>query len=141
MDISDYGSESSFGGDDDAMYGTGYSTPGSPVEEDPEQEFKIEVALSLDRAFKEGHSVDNAAVELKTLRMASNVDLARVREKVVEGVIGQIPVVEGDAARQRQEVTLVVDRWGRLFTAIGGWDSVQTILDLQVHRLDLDSNY
>src|SRR5271168_2319366 len=45
-------------------------------------EFRTEVTQSLERAFAEGHSVDNAAVELKTLRMASNVPLIRVKEAV-----------------------------------------------------------
>ncbi|KAJ3728008.1 hypothetical protein DFJ43DRAFT_1156806 [Lentinula guzmanii] len=36
--------------------------------------------LLLERAFTKGHSVGNAAVKLKTLRMASNVSLSRVQE-------------------------------------------------------------
>jgi translation initiation factor eIF-2B subunit epsilon len=72
------------------------SLPLSPVISVPssslmaESEFSLEVTQSLERAFAEGHSVDNAAVELKTLRMASNVPLTRVREAVVAAIVDQI---------------------------------------------------
>lgn len=55
--------------------------------DDAEKEFRAEVKQSLDRAFYEDHSVDNAAVELKTLRMASNVSLTRVREAVIAAIV------------------------------------------------------
>ena len=68
-----------------------------------EQEFQTEVRLSLERAFSEGHSLENASVELKTLRMASNVQLRRVREAVVAGIVERIPLVEGGMP-QRAEI-------------------------------------
>ncbi|KAF8969966.1 nucleotide-diphospho-sugar transferase [Flammula alnicola] len=96
-------------------------------------EFRTEVTQSLERAFAEGHSVDNAAVELKTLRMASNVPLTRVKEAVVAGIVERIPVVEGDAAVQRKEIANVVGRWGDLINRIGGVDPVETVSLLQAH--------
>ena len=111
-----------------------------------ESEFYSEVTQSLDRAFAEGHSVENAAVELKTLRMASNVDLRRVREAVVAAIVERIPIVQGDAAGQRREIAKLVARWGPLINQIGGVDPVETIEVLQVgarpfspivrHRID-----
>jgi translation initiation factor eIF-2B subunit epsilon len=98
-----------------------------------ESEFRAEVTQSLERAFAEGHSVDNAAVELKTLRMASNVPLSRVREAVVAAIVEQIKVVEG-AIPQRKEIARIVGRWGSLINKIGGVDPVGTILILQVSR-------
>lgn len=95
-------------------------------------EFTTEVKLSLERAFAEGHSVDNAAVELKTLRMASNVPIARVREAVVGSIVDRIKVVEGNPAQQRAEITTMIGRWGELITKIGGVDAVETISILQV---------
>ena len=99
-----------------------------------ELEFKVEVTQSLERAFEEGHSVDNAAVELKTLRMASNVPLMRVREAVIAALVGRIRVVspEEGPAKQRAEVENVVGRWGELINKIGGIDGVETISILQV---------
>jgi translation initiation factor eIF-2B subunit epsilon len=76
--------------------------------------------------------VDNAAVELKTLRMASNVPLRRVREAVVAAIVEKIPIVEGDAAGQKREIFGVVKRWGELIDRIGGVDAVETVSVLQV---------
>lgn len=95
-------------------------------------EFRTEVTQSLERAFAEGHSVDNAAVELKTLRMASNVPLIRVKEAVITAIVEKIPMVEGDAASQRMEISRVIGRWGELINRIGGVDPVETISILQV---------
>lgn len=87
---------------------------------------------SLERAFAEDHSIDNAAVELKTLRMASNVDLKRVRESVVAAIVEKIQVVQGDATAQRKEIVSIVQRWGPLIDKIGGVDPVETVEVLQV---------
>ena len=102
-----------------------------------ELEFKVEVTQSLERAFEEGHSVDNAAVELKTLRMASNVPLTRVREAVIAALVDRIRVVspEEGPAKQKAEVEQVVERWGELINKIGGIDGVETISILQVPLL------
>lgn len=101
-----------------------------------ETEFRMEVKLSLERAFAEGHSVDNAAVELKTLRMASNVPLSRVRESVVAAIVDRIKSVDG-AAAQRVEISQVIDRWGSLIDKIGGVDPIETISILQVKPISL----
>ncbi|KAF8078040.1 nucleotide-diphospho-sugar transferase [Lyophyllum atratum] len=102
---------------------------GSPM---AESEFQIEVKQSLERAFAEGHSVENAAVELKTLRMASNVPLTRVREAVVAEIVEKIRIVEG-AVPQRKEIASVIGRWGGLIDKIGGMDPVETVSVLQSH--------
>ncbi|KAI0647184.1 nucleotide-diphospho-sugar transferase [Trametes meyenii] len=98
-----------------------------------ETEFRSEVAQSLERAFAEGHSVENAAVELKTLRMASNVPLRRVREAVVGAIVDRVPLVPDDAAAQRAEIARFVRRWGQLIDKIGGVDAVETVEALQYH--------
>ncbi|KAL5529232.1 hypothetical protein ACEPAG_5217 [Sanghuangporus baumii] len=103
------------------------------VDAQVEREFQAEVSASLARAFAEGHSVDNAAVELKTLRMASNVPLRRVREAVVAGVVGLIPLVTDSAVQQRAEIARVIKRWGPLIDTIGGVDAVETVSILQEH--------
>jgi len=97
-----------------------------------ESEFQREVAQSLERAFAEGHSVDNAAVELKTLRMASNVSLSRVREAVVSAIVEHIQIVDG-ALPQRKEISRVIARWGALINQIGGIDAEETVSALQMH--------
>jgi len=96
-------------------------------------EFRTEVQQSLERAFAEGHSVENASVELKTLRMASNVPLRRVKEAVVGALVEKIVIVEGDAGLQRKEIGGVIRRWGELINWIGGVDAVETVSILQEH--------
>lgn len=76
--------------------------------------------------------MDNAAVELKTLRMASNVPLRRVREAVVDAIVEKIPLVDGDVVEQKKEIWVVVKRWGELINRIGGVDAVETVSVLQV---------
>ncbi|KAN0076973.1 Nucleotide-diphospho-sugar transferase [Tylopilus felleus] len=101
-------------------------------------EFRHEVTQSLDRAFAEGHSVDNAAVELKTLRMASNVPLRMVREAVVAAIMSRIKIVEGGGLPQRQEIAAMISRWGGLIDKIGGVDAVETIEILQEYCASSD---
>lgn len=102
-------------------------------------EFRAEVAASLERAFAEGHALDDAAVELKTLRMASNVPLRRVREAVVAAIVERVRVAEGGAGAQRAEIARVVARWGPLIDRIGGVDAVETVEVLQVRVCPMPS--
>jgi translation initiation factor eIF-2B subunit epsilon len=134
-------SESSEGDEDDdedasSIDPTSSSTslPLIPSSAEGEAEFRTEARQSLERAFAEDHSLDNAAVELKTLRMASNVPLRRVREAVVAGIVGRIRIVPGDVVAQRKEIARVVGRWGELINKIGGVDGVETVAVLQVRN-------
>ncbi|KIO28123.1 hypothetical protein M407DRAFT_6891 [Tulasnella calospora MUT 4182] len=97
---------------------------------DSSADFLSECRQSLDRAYQEGHSIDNAAIELKTLRMASNVPLKQVAESIVSFLVGKIELVDAPAA-QRGKVGAVVERWGPLLTSIGWDDAAETISLLQ----------
>jgi translation initiation factor eIF-2B subunit epsilon len=101
-------------------------------------EFQQEVKQSLDRAFAEGHSVDNAAVELKTLRMASNVSLRLVREAVIAAIVSRIKIMAGGGIPQRQEIASMIARWGGLIDKIGGVDPVETVEILQEYCASSD---
>ncbi|KAJ7219182.1 nucleotide-diphospho-sugar transferase, partial [Mycena pura] len=150
VDLSDDGSQTS-SGDESESESSGYesgsdfrasgSDAGAPLSTPTlmpagslmqESDFRSEVKQSLERAFAEGHSVDNAAVELKTLRMASNVGIGRVREAVVAAIVEAIPIVV-EAGAQKREIARVVGRWGGLINKIGGVDAVQTVEALQMH--------
>ena len=148
LDLSDLGSvtssqtDGSIGSTSSSVAGD--QSPGSPTTPltatsslpDAEAEFQFEVTQSLERAFEEGHSLDNAAVELKTLRMASNVPLRRVREAVVAAIIDNIDFEEGEAmAIQKAKIEKMAGRWGALINKIGGVDGVETIEILQVCSL------
>lgn len=77
-----------------------------------QSEFMTECIHSLDRSFAEGHTVDNASIELKTLRMASNVPLNEVRAVVVPYVLGRAGGAAGAAD--------TLDRWGGLIASLTG---------------------
>ncbi|KAG8985823.1 hypothetical protein FRB90_004428, partial [Tulasnella sp. 427] len=97
---------------------------------DSAADFLSECRQSLDRAYLEGHSIDNAAIELKTLRMASNVPLKQVAESIVGFLVGKVELVDAPAA-QRAKVNVIVERWGPLLTSIGWDDAAETISLLQ----------
>lgn len=151
LDLSDAGSLTDAESDDESEMHLSGVSPASSSTSLPshnlgahkgDAEFQSEVKLSLERAFSEGHSVDDAAVELKTLRMASNVSLGRVREAVISSIVERIRIVENTdtaaAPQQRKEIATVVQRWGDLITRIGGADPVETIFVLQVRFRSLN---
>lgn len=94
-------------------------------------EFRFECTQSLDRALEEGHTVENAAIELKTLRMASNVPITAVKEVVIAFLVSKIPL-DDDQATQKKAVNAMIARWGGLLMAIGSETPVESILMLQV---------
>jgi translation initiation factor eIF-2B subunit epsilon len=55
--------------------------------ETSQEEFYVEARDSLQRAFKENHSIENATIELKTLRMATNVTFHEVRAATVAALM------------------------------------------------------
>ena len=94
-------------------------------------DFRSECIQSLERAFEEDHTVDNAAIELKTLRMASNVQLRSVKQVVIGFLLSKIQLT-GTLAQQKQAVNKTIERWGPLLPAIGGEDPIENTLLLQV---------
>lgn len=78
-----------------------------------QSDFLSECRQSLDRSFAEAHTVDNAAIELKTLRMASNVPLGEVREFVIPYILERC----GEGAK---DASAVLDRWGGLVANLTG---------------------
>ncbi|KAB5596467.1 Translation initiation factor eIF-2B epsilon subunit [Ceratobasidium theobromae] len=100
--------------------------PGLPLL-DSAADFQSECTQSLKRAFDEEHTVENAAIELKTLRMASNVPLPQVREAVVVFTIQKLAEQEAG----RPEVKAMFARWGALLKQIGGYDEAETLLMFQ----------
>lgn len=76
------------------------------------QEFRQEASASVSRAFDEGHTIENASIELKTLRMSTNVPLSEVRKIVVEQVLSRC-----DATDSRKTASWL-DRWSGLVSAV-----------------------
>ncbi|GAA6034875.1 hypothetical protein JCM8097_009345 [Rhodosporidiobolus ruineniae] len=98
-------------------------TSGPSSAKKKQSEFVTECLHSLDRSFAEGHTVDNAAIELKTLRMASNVALGEVRAVVIPYVLKRC-----DGAARAAEV---LERWGGLVANLTG-DQEEAMVDCLV---------
>ena len=97
--------------------------------------FERECRHSLDRSFEEGHTVDNAAIELKTLRMATNVTMKQVTGVAIAFMCEQVKGgASAPAAQVSGSVDKLVERWGGLITSLtGGSQSgmVESLLFLQ----------
>ncbi|KAK4051858.1 translation initiation factor eIF-2B epsilon subunit, GEF [Microbotryomycetes sp. JL201] len=107
-------SHSAFGasgdGDEPVIQGLEALMPSATTSQ---SDFVFECTQSLDRSFVEGHTVDNAAIELKTLRMASNVALDQVRQVVV-------PYILARCGPSGVDVDKVIKRWGGLISNVTG---------------------
>ncbi|KAF9953147.1 hypothetical protein BGZ72_005649 [Mortierella alpina] len=87
----------------------------SDIEEEevnPAEELDREIAQTLERAFKDGHSVDIAALELNTLRMASNSNFHEMRKRIIPGVLKNIEA--GAKPGSGKTVKEILVRWGPL---------------------------
>jgi translation initiation factor eIF-2B subunit epsilon len=71
------------------------------------EEFASEAEDSLSRAFAEHHSVENAAIELKTLRMATNVTFHEVRDAIISALMNGLQ-------RDPSGIKGLFRRWGPL---------------------------
>jgi len=97
-------------------------------------DFRSEATASLSRALAENHTLDNASIELKTLRMASNVTLLELRATVLASLMGAAE----RAMRGSGGVAAfgkVWSRWGGLIKAVASEvaDQVQVVTILQVY--------
>ncbi|CAO1614714.1 unnamed protein product [Parajaminaea phylloscopi] len=80
-------------------------------------EFCDEASASLSRAFAEGHTIENATIELKTLRMASNVPQGEVRRVVTESLLSTC-VQESNGGKDARQMASWLDRWMPLLSAL-----------------------
>ncbi|KAF9906888.1 hypothetical protein BX616_000581 [Lobosporangium transversale] len=92
-----------------------FESEASDVEEDevnPAEELDREITQTLERAFKEDHDVDIAALELNTLRMASNSNFHEMRKRIIPGVLKNIDL--SAKAGSKKTVKAVLTQWGPL---------------------------
>lgn len=95
-------------------------------------DFRAEAAASLKRAFEDGHSTDDASIELKTLRMASNVPLSEVRRTAIKMVFDHcITTAEGQPLAMRH-IDKVLSKWAPLLAVISEDDPAECLDMVQV---------
>ncbi|KAI8066716.1 nucleotide-diphospho-sugar transferase [Gongronella butleri] len=90
------------------------------------EEFKKEIALTIERSLAEDHTVDTAALEITGLRMSSNGKYSDVREVLIPAVMNHI-----DLANPAASLKKVMMHWGPLIGKV-----VHKMED-QVHALTL----
>ena len=91
------------------------------------EEFQTEAEDSLNRAFTENHSVENAAIELKTLRMATNVTFHEVREAIVAALMRIVVSAPSTVKREFK-------KWGELLEEFTEDDQARLDIALSVQR-------
>ncbi|EST08731.1 Bacterial transferase hexapeptide repeat [Kalmanozyma brasiliensis GHG001] len=129
-DASDLATDDSLSSSDDDMLGESMMLDGETnVEKQAAvkrlNEFRSEATASLERAFEENHTVDDAAIELKTLRMASNVPLKEVRKTVIGFILTKC---EPD---QPKEMLKVLDKWCPLISVVAVDDQIEALATVQ----------
>jgi len=71
-----------------------------------QQKNNREIMATLERAFAENHSIENAALELNTLKMACNIQFRDLRVLAIPAVLNRI---NADNSAQK-----IIERWGPL---------------------------
>lgn len=106
--------------------GTESQTYGEKLESEQRlNEFRAEATASLERAFEERHAPENAAIELKTLRMASNVPPGEVRKVAISFVLARCSV------DQAKDTADLLDHWGPLLQEVAHDDQVEALATMQ----------
>ena len=92
-------------------------------------DWKREVQQTLARAISENHSIDIAALELNTLKMAMNITFQNLREVVLPSLLRQVDVAKGP-----QSVNAVFKQWAKLVSRFthGEEDQANVLSILQV---------
>ncbi|CAG8439895.1 7381_t:CDS:10 [Ambispora gerdemannii] len=103
-----------------------------------DEDFSREVAQTLERAFAEGHTVENTILELKALKMASNATFHDLRTVVIPSVLAQIDIPKFLSAIQKEftsHVEEVLTRWSPLISEVihSPSDQLDALYILQEH--------
>lgn len=87
-------------------------------------DFRSEAAETLQRAFEDDHTIENATIELKTLRMSSNAPQSEVRKIVVEQLL------EGCSVTDAKKTTQWLSRWSPLLVEVTTTDDAKEHLEI-----------
>lgn len=105
-----------------------------PLDAPDNSAFTSELTQSVERAFAEDHTVENLVIELKTMRMSSNVAISRVREDFLGFLVGRVPEGQGTLRERYALIEPLVERWGAVLTTLAPLEEaeqVEVILQLQ----------
>ncbi|KAL7425002.1 translation initiation factor eIF-2B epsilon subunit, GEF [Cryptotrichosporon argae] len=97
----------------------------------PPPAFHTEARASLERAYDEGHTVENALLELKTLVMGYNSGIDAARKDVVDFLLSKTPF-SGGAAHVLAAATGIWARWGGIVDSLTR-DGSEIVVDAQAY--------
>ncbi|KAJ3068743.1 hypothetical protein HK102_007097, partial [Quaeritorhiza haematococci] len=103
---------------------------GRDLDDDDSENPHLEIAATLDRAFAENHSIDIAALELNTLKMALNIGFHDLRKVVIPGIVGRI-----DSTKMPASAKELLGKWSGLLHKLihSEEDQVDSLNILQDH--------
>ena len=99
--------------------------------------FYSEARASLERAYEENHTIENASLELRTLVMAYNAGLDRTRKEISSFLMSKVDV-SGNAPAILSSVVKVWTSWGEMVERYTS-DPTNIALDAQAWCVDNES--
>ncbi|WVR03095.1 hypothetical protein IAU60_000084 [Kwoniella sp. DSM 27419] len=115
-----------------ASVATSASLPDIPMlslDSGPPAAFYSEARDSLRRAYEEGHQIENAVIEFRTLVLSYNAGLDRAREEIVKFFLSKVDLTQGAAGILRS-TTAVFSRWAPFVQGFSS-DLTNVALDAQ----------
>jgi translation initiation factor eIF-2B subunit epsilon len=108
-------------------------------------QFRKEAYDSLDRAWEEGHNIDNALVEYRLLIKGYNADLDVSRKQVVNYLLSKIDLLSG-VPKILASATSVFNKWGEFALQLaphpsqaGQNEPLKVVLDVQEQCVEDDT--
>ncbi|KAI9316229.1 nucleotide-diphospho-sugar transferase [Dichotomocladium elegans] len=94
-------------------------------------EFRKEIAQTLDRSIRENHSVEEAAIEITSLRMSHNGSYDLVREVMIPMLLDSVDVSKNAAS----SIRAMLNKWAALIIKAthGREDQVHVLRLFQIH--------
>ncbi|ORY23264.1 nucleotide-diphospho-sugar transferase [Naematelia encephala] len=105
--------------------------PSLILDSGPPAAFYSEASASIARAYEEGHSTENAALEMKTLVMGYNAGIDRAREEIMKFLLGKVDA-SGKLGDVLTSATKVFSRWGGMVKEFSPSDPTNIALDAQL---------
>lgn len=96
------------------------------------EEFKKEIAQTIERSLRENHTVDTAALEITGLRMSHNGTYDQVREVLIPALLDHVDCTKNAVSNMRN----MLSKWCPLIRKVthSGDDQVHVLQVFQVRR-------
>lgn len=113
-----------------------FTNLGSVTADQQNQDVGREIRQTIERAFTDDHEIEIAALELNTLRMASNTNYHQIRQEIIPAILDQIDTESNVVS----SANAVLRRWGPLITKMTHSEAEQIDV-LQIVQVSISSRY